>query len=127
MRWTSSWLRPRRSPSSGGGPELHHARGGKAASSGDIPLSVRRASEGGEGGGRRGRTRGSQRERRVHLRQEAPAGDRSAHPLSHQTPRVGRGGRPRYAEGTTGILRSHRRGRGRGRQDGALPDRGGGR
>src|SRR6267143_2749823 len=81
-----------RDASASGGQELHYARRLRTPEGRAQAAGGGRAPRSGEDGGLGGLARRSIRERRLSLRQAAPARDRPPHPLPHQAAGSGGGG-----------------------------------
>src|SRR5438270_256374 len=98
----------RRDASASAGQELHYARRLRAPEGRAQAAGGNRAPRSGEDGGLGGLARRSIRERRLSLRQAAPARNRPPHPLSHQAAGGGGGGECERARHRPGVLRRHR-------------------
>ena len=89
--------------------ELHDPGGLRPPARGADDAHAQGAARGREGRDLGGRQRRPLGERRLHLRQEAPARDRPPHPLPQQAAGQRRGGRPGPArQDRPGVLRRHR-------------------
>src|SRR5882762_9698606 len=97
-----------RDASASGGQELHYARRLRTPEGRAQTAGGGRAPRSGEDGGLGGLARRSIRERRLSLRQAAPARNRPPHPLSHQAAGGGGGGECEGARHRPGVLRCHR-------------------
>src|SRR5258708_4895668 len=98
-----------RDASASGGQELHYARRLRTPEGRAQAAGGGRAPRSGEDGGLGGLARRSIRERRLSLRQAAPARNRPPHPLSHQAAGGGGGGECEGARHRPGVLRCNRK------------------